>query len=369
MSNWNLGQPILMSAAGITGAASDRTLPPEWRRWIAANVLLRKDLNLVVEALLKNGFDRDTVLREIQAVQTHPYIEAARAAAPALAGGTSPAGADSKIKKRDWVLEVYRRLARQATSYGKVPRVRRPSRLEFLDRYYARNEPVVIEGAIADWPALKRWTPDYFKQRFGDRLVEVQANRNADPEYEINSNKHKNEMRFGDFVDLVESAAPTNDWYITANNDGKNRENLKELWEDIVQVHEYLRDDPGRRGFFWYGPRGTVTPLHHDLTNNFMAMVRGRKLVRLIAPYELADVYNHRHCFSQVDLDRVDLEKYPQFRNVKVIDVVLNPGDLFFLPVGWWHYVRGLDVTVTMTFTNFAFENDFYEFYTTYGEI
>ena len=42
---------------------------------------------------------------------------------------------------------------------------------------------------------------------------------------------------------------------------------------------------------------------------------------------------------------------------------------MLFLPVGWWHYVRGLDITITMTFTNFVFDNDFYSFYSTYGEI
>ena len=364
MSNWNLGQSIIVSPAGLSTAPRGRPVTPEWRRWVAGNVLLKHDPNQIVEAMVRNGFDRETSIQEVQAAQTHPYIEAARAAAPSAGSG------DAKVKKRDWVLEIYRRLARLSSGFGVVPRVRRPTRQEFLDRYWSRNEPVVIERAIDDWPALKRWTPAYFKERFGDRIVEVQANRNADPQYEINSTKHKKDMRFGDFVDVVEGAGPTNDWYITANNDSKNKENLKELWDDVVQVPEYLKgDNPDHRGFFWYGPQGTVTPLHHDLTNNFMAMVRGRKLIRMIAPYELADVYNHTHCFSKIDLDRVDLNQFPQFRNVRVIELVIGPGDLFFLPVGWWHYVRGLDITVTMTFTNFVFDNNFHEFYTTHGDI
>ncbi len=100
-----------------------------------------------------------------------------------------------------------------------------------------------------------------------------------------------------------------------------------------------------------------------------MAQVRGRKLVRLIAPYELPDLYNSRHCYSAVDLDNVDYGRFPQFRNVRVIDVTIGPGDLLFLPVGWWHYVHGLDISVTMTFTNFVFDNDFYSFYSTYDNI
>ena len=47
--------------------------------------------------------------------------------------------------------------------------------------------------------------------------------------------------------------------------------------------------------------------------------------------------------------DHVDYERYPEFRQVTVVDVVIGPGDLLFLPIGWWHHVRGLDVSITMT--------------------
>jgi hypothetical protein len=372
MSNWNLGQSLIVSADTVGSGESGGGQPvtPEWQRWVAENVLLRVDPRVLVDLMRKNGFDTETAVREIQAAQNHPYIQAARGVQPAAAAPQAAGTDEARIKKRDWVLEIYRRAARQGSTFGQVPHVRKPSRQQFLDEYYSQNRPVVIEGAMDDWPARTRWTPEYFKRRLGDRLVEVQANRNADPDYELNSVKHKKEMRFGEYVDVVESIGSTNDYYITANNDGKNKENLKELWEDILLFPDYLRDDdPKGRGFFWYGPQGTVTPLHHDLTNNFMAQVRGRKLVRLIAPYDLPSMYNHRHCFTRVDLDRVDYDKYPLFHNVTVIDVELRPGDLFFLPVGWWHYVRGLDISITMTFTNFVFDNDFYSFYTTYGDL
>lgn len=361
MSTWNAGQSIIVSAG-------KQPMTREWQFWVAENLLLGVEPRVVEETLRKNGFDQETAARALRDAMNHPYLHAARRVQPGAKPPTT--NADAKIKKRDWVLEVYRRSARLASTHGQVPRVHKPSRQEFLDQFYAQNRPVLIEGAMEDWPALKRWTPEYLKRRLGERIVEVQANRNTDPEYEISSNKLKKEMKFGDYVDLVETIGSTNDYYITANNSGKNKDSLKELWEDIVLFPDYLReDDPKGRGFFWYGPQGTVTPLHHDLTNNFMAQVRGRKLVRLIAPFELPHVYNHRHCFSRIDLERIDYAAYPEFRNATVVDVELRPGELLFLPVGWWHHVRGLDIAITMTFTNFVFENDFYSWYTSYGEI
>jgi len=198
----------------------------------------------------------------------------------------------------------------------------------------------------------------------------VQGNRNSDANYEQNSDRLRREMTFGQYVDLVDAGGETNDFYITANNSDANKEALKELWDDVVLFPEYLRDDdPANRGFFWFGPKGTVTPLHHDLTNNFMAQVRGRKRVHLVAPYDLPNVYNDRHCYSQVDVERVDYARFPHFRDVSVIEVEIGPGDLLFLPVGWWHHVRGLEISITMTFTNFVFDNDFHSTYRTYQGI
>lgn len=286
------------------------------------------------------------------------------------AGFTPPANIPAKIQKRDWVFECYRRLARQSSWHGTVPRVPKLSRQQFVDEYYAMNRPVLMTGAFDDWPALTSWTSPQLRRRLGDRMVSVQANRNADVDYERNTAVHRRQMKFGDFVDLVERSGETNDIYITANNADTNGEALKELWDDIVLIPEYLRgDDPRNRGFLWFGPKGTVTPLHHDLTNNFMAQVRGRKRVSLVAPYELPLLYNDRHCFSQVDVENVDYERFPAFRDVTVTQVEIGPGDLLFLPVGWWHHVRGLEISITMTFTNFLFDNDFYSTYRTYQNI
>lgn len=356
----------------LGGSAADETssrapgpeLTADWLRWIAENVLTGKTPESIAEAMIESGFAPEVASAQVRAAREHPYIAAARRLGPGKVGNGELL--EKRLEKRDWVLRSYRHAAGLSASFGNVPRVRAPSREAFLEQYYAVNRPVIIEGAMEDWRALTEWTGENLKRRFGDRMVEVQARRDTDALYELNQTMLREVMPFGDFVDITETAGQTNNWYITANNSGRNREALAELWQDFVPLTEYLTDGPGNPGFFWFGPAGTVTPLHHDLTNNFMAQVRGRKLVRLIAPYELPDVYNHLHCYSAVDLDRVDADRFPRFRNAQVIDVVIGPGDLLFLPVGWWHYVRGLDISITMTFTNFVFDNDFSSFYSTY---
>ncbi len=113
---------------------------------------------------------------------------------------------------------------------------------------------------------------------------------------------------------------------------------------------------------FWIGPAGTFTPLHHDLTNNLLLQVQGRKEVLLAAPGETPRLYNDHHVYSRVrNLTEPGIvEKYPKLDGLKVHQVVMAPGDALFIPLGWWHQVLSLDFSVTITHTNFHWRNDFH---------
>ena len=228
------------------------------------------------------------------------------------------------------------------------------------DRYYAANRPVIIQDLMTDWRAMTAWTPDYLKSVAGDETVEVMTGRNSDPKYERNGRKHRTEMRFADYIDTVYSGKVTNDYYMVANNAFFQRPQTQPLLKDFTVFPEYLKPATvARQCFLWFGPAGTVTPLHYDTSNILMAQVAGRKRYRLIPSSQLQCVYNSEGVFSDVDCENPDLNRYPKFRNVSIIDVVVEAGEVLFLPVGWWNYVRALDVSMTVSFTNFVFPNYF----------
>jgi hypothetical protein len=333
-----------------------RSFDDGWRAWIAENLVRGEPPEKLLSVLVSNGFDPAQASREIQLAQASPYLRGAERLA-------------NRIAKRDWVLDIRRKLARLIPGRNRVERRHKLSREEFLRDYYAAGRPVIITGMMDDWPALAKWTPDSLKARYGDRVVEIQADRNSNRQYEVEQPHHRKQVRFSEFIDTIQSSGETNDVYMTANNSGHNTEALADLWNDVVQIPEYLDGNDPRRGFFWFGPAGTVTPLHHDLTNNFMAQVYGRKLVRMVPAEEAAYVYNHLHCYSEVDLGNVDYGRFPLMRDATVLECELCPGEILFLPVGCWHYVRGLDISITMTFTNFLFDNDFHSNYRTYHEV
>ena len=49
---------------------------------------------------------------------------------------------------------------------------------------------------------------------------------------------------------------------------------------------------------FWFGPAGTVTPLHHDTLMLFHTQIVGRKRWRFISPLETPRLYNYFDVYS-----------------------------------------------------------------------
>lgn len=322
----------------------------EWRRWIAENLILESDPNSMYQVMVQSGISQQEASSELSEAMRSPYI----------AGATR---LKNRLKKRMWPLDIQRKLNKMDARMQEVPRRHKISADELYNEFYLVNRPVIITGMMEDWPAMERWTDEYFLKHFADREVEVQFGRNRDTNFEINKAAHKRTMRFGDYVQMIQRGGETNDYYMTATNSSSNQKALRELWDDIVQIPEYLTSTTPDNGFFWFGPQGTKTPFHHDLTNNFMAQVRGRKLIKIVPAVEIGQIYNELDCYSAVDGSYIDYQRFPKMRDAQTLDMVLNPGEILFLPVGCWHYVEGLDVTITVSFINFRWDNDFSSFY------
>lgn len=273
---------------------------------------------------------------------------------------------DLALQKREWLLGALEHHWELSPVGSKIERRVDLSREEFLERYYAPSRPVILVGEMADWPALSRWTPAYLRDAIGPKLVEFQGERSKNDRFEMYKDAHRREMAFDQFIDLI-VANPGNDIYLTAYNSTPNAEALSILNGDLGFLDKFLsRDASMPHGMMWIGPSGTVTSLHHDLTDNFIAQIVGRKRLKLLPAADVTNLYNHRHVFSEItDLEdtSLDLSRFPLLRNAKVFDVTLNPGEIIFVPLAWWHQVKSLDFSVTITYTNFLWPNDSFKTY------
>ena len=279
-------------------------------------------------------------------------------------GGAPPPSSDPAtlaLRKREWLLETMERQRALAPAAVGIERRSGLSSEDFLERYYATSRPVILTGEMDDWPAVKTWTPERLEELVGDRDVEFQVGRSANPRFEIDKERHRRIAPFPEFMRQILQTGAGNDVYMTAFNSAPNQEALKVLQDDMRPLDKYLEPEGHKAGMLWIGPAGTVTSLHHDLTNNLIAQVRGRKRFQLLPSADVGRIYNLEHVFSEIaDLNSpdLDLSKYSRLAGAHLYDITLDPGEMIFIPVGWWHQVTALDISVTSTFTNFIWPND-----------
>jgi hypothetical protein len=312
----------------------ETALAPEWRVWIAENLLRGVDPETVIATLLGHGVPRREAERRIAEVRLSPAYSAAY-------------GLSRRIRRLEMIASLAQHLSRTAPDPGAVERRERPSADEFFARYYATGTPVVITDLVSRWGAMGRWSPSYFEERLGDVEVEITTDREADPDYDMHTPEHSRRVRMGDFARRVASAGETNDFYLVANNRNMDRGPLAVLFDDITLPEDLL--DPARlRGAvaLWFGPGGTVTPLHHDTCNILFGQVYGTKRITLISPLEVSLLDGIRGV-------------YAAFAGAVRKQVDLRPGEALFIPVGYWHHVRSLDVSISLAFTNFRRPNHF----------
>ena len=271
--------------------------------------------------------------------------------------------------------------------------------------------PIVFTDLIKDdWPALRQRTwfrPDHlFRQTTGGRrLVPVEIGRSY-----VDAGWGQELLPFKDFLvrfidrtltagDAAAAAANTpaaaaargQTGYLAQHN---LFEQIPALRNDILVPDLCWASAPGQHPLTgaakpklplpelnaWFGPPGTITPLHTDGYNNLLCQAVGAKYVRLYPPQadshmrpmprdeKGVDMSNT----SAIDLgaiegwdgdqdpdadarDDEETRKYIQeqrdsLEGVEYFECILEPGDTLLIPVGWWHCVRSLSVSFSVSF-------------------
>jgi hypothetical protein len=232
--------------------------------------------------------------------------------------------------------------------------IERRSRLgnaEFRENYLKPHIPVIVTDAIDHWSATKTWTPDFFRTRFGDRLVRV------DRQY-----------RLAEYIDLVEQSSPDRPapylFHLFLD------ENFPELLGDFQPWPEYLTPNwlgtnflPGavgrriadhdRPGVFIGGRASTCANLHYDFQyHSFSFQLFGTKRFWLYPTDQTPSMYPDpaNKCLSLVkNVEKPDLARFPMFAQASPWMCDLAPGEMIFIPGGWWHTTRMLSTSISIS--------------------
>jgi hypothetical protein len=266
---------------------------------------------------------------------------------------------------------------------GAIPRRAGLERSEF-ERSHVEGggQPVIVTDAVARWPAYRRWSFDFFRDRYGDD--EVVANSPMFLEGDLGLTPVQVRLRLRDYVDFVRD--PTReprgeylkgDWAALQRNriplyDPAYRLLARhpELAAEVESSPYFIEDlfarlpEPARRfmdehgspvHYLFLAPKGSVSFLHTDYwgTHAYLAQLAGRKLCVLFGPEDDARVYGGaiRNPLA------TDLERFPLFADATAHVGVLEAGELIFIPSGWWHFVVGLEPSLTYSYDFFDRNN------------
>lgn len=115
---------------------------------------------------------------------------------------------------------------------------------------------------------------------------------------------------------------------------------------------------PGNSVNLWINYQGQFGRVHFDELENFNLQLVGRKRFVLSPPgtrnyyvRSLLKGFGHHSDFP--DLLAVDPARYPRFASnpPPLTEALLNPGQMLYIPIGWWHQVDPLSpLNINMNF-------------------
>jgi hypothetical protein len=219
----------------------------------------------------------------------------------------------------------------------------------FQARYLPHGIPVVISDALQDWPLFKlsrEETLEHFAELQGITRHGDYVKKTFSTERDFRSTS------MADFIASLDNPAPKRADGEPPAYMGNNI--LPARLMELIKYPPYF--DPGIAPRIWIGPKGTLTPLHRDDTDNLFAQVWGQKTFTLAAPH-------HREALGtwstapqggldgcDFNPDAPDYDRFPKARDVTFMRVTLEAGDLLFLPEGWFHQVESVSTSLSVNF-------------------
>lgn len=224
-----------------------------------------------------------------------------------------------------------------------------PSIESFYKQYFLMEKPALITNSINHWPALNKWRDiSYLYKTAGNRLVPIEIGGN------YTSEEWSQELlQLKKFLICQFSNEENHEIQYLAQHELFDQ--IPDLAKDFT-IPDYCtlgsKTDVDIKA--WLGPTGTVSPLHQDPKHNILCQVFGRKRIILAAPIDTENLYTFEGRFlnntSSVDVENIDFEKFPLVKNVRFFTLTLQEGECLYIPVKWWHYVRSMTRSFSVSF-------------------
>jgi hypothetical protein len=216
------------------------------------------------------------------------------------------------------------------------------------------RDPIVFAGGIEHWPARTKWTFAWLREAHGAVVAPVEWLRyHRAKDGSVERVGKVEPMALHDYLDvLVRDDGTLDGGYLIGKDLLQLLPALRgdTLFPD-VQLSERLTER-----LFFMGPRGAFTQLHYDRALNLHAMLAGKKRWQLYSPDKSRQLRPARYESSWSVISEHDLGpdggKPDQLPGgvLPDYDVVLEAGEVLYVPYGWWHRVETLAPSIATNF-------------------
>lgn len=119
----------------------------------------------------------------------------------------------------------------------------------------------------------------------------------------------------------------------------------RRFFDNLGQHYGLQRLARDMEGYLWIGPVGHVEPLHTDEGDNTLFQVCGTKRMIIFPATQMRNLYSFPlfgpipPWVCRVDIDHPDHQRFPglKYALAEQQEVIIEPGDLLYLPSQWGH--------------------------------
>jgi hypothetical protein len=218
----------------------------------------------------------------------------------------------------------------------------------FHEDYVRRGLPLLIRDAARPEDVFSF---DMFRQEMACKEVFVcEHGKLRGPKWQWSRYAYQYPLRVEEYVRMLEDGrAAERDIYLSFLRIGaiESATRARTFMDDVAARYGFDKLYPDMDGYLWVGPPGHVEPLHTDEGDNTLYQVAGVKHLAIFPPSQLHNLYPFPlfgalpPWVCQLDIDHPDHERFPRARQAlaKRYDVVLEPGNMIYLPTQWSHEV------------------------------
>lgn len=230
-----------------------------------------------------------------------------------------------------------------------IDRIAAPSPEEFERRYQEPGRPVLVSGVVDKWPAASLWSPDFLRAEVGQNMVPVSFMSTT-----------------GDYAGAVRKKMPLSEYVAALSQDDEGsggkvylgEVSLEKFFPQLlahVERPAFVRHEDPLNAVLYFGKKQFSQLHYHPLGSATLCQVYGRKRVWLYPPEQTRYLYKYpwyspNHNMSLTTSPAPDPARFPDFSRAKGIELLVEPGQLLFIPIYWWHAIQNEETNIAAVF-------------------